>query len=569
LISGGLGFMETITTIWVVLALALAFSILLTPFSMHIARHVGAVDVPCGRSVHKEPVPRLGGIGIALSLLFAAAFYVQVDAFVMAFFAGFLIITLTGLIDDINPLSPRFKFMGEILAVVVFVALSGSELTGVGNLFGFGDITFGPLSFIVTVFCMVGLINAMNLADGLDGLAGGLATIAALFFAFLGYETGQINLMVIALSLAGALLGFLLYNGFPARLFMGDVGSLMIGYCCAVLAVQMGGAAPVSGAAVVVQPITIALILAVPLLDTIIVMSLRIIKGGSPFEADNTHLHHRLLGLGLSQNQAVSAIYLMMGLYCSFALASLESPAYVQFYAALVLTASVYGLLIVAAKRPYRMIQVFSWLSDRLLSFESLLLRTLFDINSHYSRAISVLLLGLVLLPLFAIGNVWLIGMAGLSLLLLPFTMRLFDGHRGRAIQYGMLHLLVLGLLFVYLTMLLSDLWTDYLAVVSSLALGWVVLTMLVGHTRRMLTLHSFEVLLVIVSWVLFFVVMPILNYAPAGGQDIRIICVYAIPLLLLCKLCLTPAVEDAGQELVKKTATRDDLSGDVAEELS
>ena len=227
--------MEEMTTIWVVASLALVFSILLTPVSIRLAHWWGALDYPCERSVHAVAIPRLGGVGIALSLLLAASFYLSLNAQTIGYLTGLFIIAMTGLIDDIKPISHRFKFLGEIFAVAAFLAISGSQLTGVGDLFGFGDIHFGSLTFLITTFCMVGVINAMNLSDGLDGLAGGLAIIAALFFAFIAHLTGQYDCLIIALAMAGALLGFLLYNGFPARLFMA-----MAGGCWAVIPALLG-----------------------------------------------------------------------------------------------------------------------------------------------------------------------------------------------------------------------------------------------------------------------------------------------------------------------------------------
>jgi len=489
--------------------------------------------------VHTVAVPRLGGIGIFLSLAVAVAFYLVPDRFSFGFLAGLLIIVLTGLIDDIKPLSHRFKFAGEIAAVVAFVGVSGSELSGVGNLFGFGDVAFGPLAFMATVFCMVGLINAMNLSDGLDGLAGGMAIIAALFFAILGYKTGQINVMIIALALAGSLLGFLLYNGFPARLFMGDVGSLMIGYTCAVLAVQIMNA-PTHAFAI--QPITIALILAVPLLDTLVVMGARMLKGMSPFKPDKTHLHHRLMGLGLSQNQAVSIMYMLMFVYCAIALLGLHVAAYWQFYMAIGLTMLVYGSIHVIARKPYRAIATVSMLSHRVGRLESMLVHTLFDVNKHYSRAVSFVLVALAIIPLLFLGQqgLLLMGLA-MALLSLLFFMRQ-QNQRVLAILQGLLYILILSLLFVYNRSFDYPAWGSYWAGLSSVSIAWVILTLLVGHTRRKLALHSFEILLILLSWVVFFLVMPLLNFAPTGGEDVRIICIYAIPLLLVAKLCIVSA---------------------------
>ena len=553
--------MHTITTAWIVLSLAMVFSILLTPFSMFIARRIGAVDVPCDRSVHTVAVPRLGGVGISLSFMFAVAFYLTLDSFTLGFLSGFFIIVMTGLLDDIKPLSHRFKFAGEIAAVAAFIGISGSELSGVGNLLGFGDIAFGPFAVMATAFCMVGLINAMNLCDGLDGLAGGLAIIAALFFAFLAYRTGQSNVMIIALALAGALLGFLLYNGFPARLFMGDVGSLMIGYTCAVLAVQVVNA-PTH--VFVVQPITIALILAVPLLDTLIVMGSRMFKGMSPFMPDKTHLHHRLLTLGLSQNQTVSIMYILMFLYGSMALLALNRAAYAQFYPAVALTMLLYVCINTGTGKPYRTIVIVSAFAHRADNIEAWLLQSLFDINKHYSRIISATLLLLAMLPLLFLANVSLALMAGGALIIILLLSLLPQQNlRIQAMYHGFLYLTILGILFVCHNAHDSAVWFTYWSVLVCLSITWVTLTMLVGHTRKLLTLHSFEILLILISWVVFFLFAPMLALANSHLNnyldDVRVACVYAIPLLLLAKLCAVSSApgaslgEEAGDDVPYK----------------
>jgi len=528
--------MEIITTAWIVLSLALVFSIMLTPFSMHVARRLGAVDVPCDRSVHTVAVPRLGGIGIFLSLAVAVAFYLVPDRFSFGFLAGLLIIVLTGLIDDIKPLSHRFKFVGEIAAAAAFVGISGSELSGVGNILGFGDIVFGPFAFMATIFCMVGLINAMNLSDGLDGLAGGMAIIAALFFALLAYKAGQQNVMIIALALTGSLLGFLLYNGFPARLFMGDVGSLMIGYTCAVMAVQVVNASTASFA---IQPITIALILAVPLLDTLVVMGIRIWKGMSPFRPDKTHLHHRLMDSGLSQNQAVSIMYALMFLYSSVALLALRMEAYWQFYGAILLTALIYRMIAACRENPWRLVSAVWALGASLEELEQRQHRYLLRVWGGLKKAMPVAVLLLLLVPLAFLpdggGKVWLLPVAGVMMAWLLRN----QNARIIAIMHGLIYLMILMLMFTYQTSLQSQGWQTYALVLASVSLFWVILGLLMGHMRKSLSMHSFEILLVLISWLVFFFILPMLNYAPTGGQDVRVICIYALPLLLMSKLCL------------------------------
>jgi len=544
--DGGSSYMMLeLTTIWMVFLLALVFAILLTPFSMHLARKLGAVDTPNERSVHAKATPRLGGVGIGISLVVTVSFFIPLDQFNSGFLLGLFIIFLTGLLDDVKSISHRLKFLGEILAVVAFISISGSELTGVGDLFGFGDIYFGPLSFLITVGCMVGLINAMNLSDGLDGLAGGLAVIAALFFALLAYKTGQQSSLLIALAMAGALIGFLMYNSFPARLFMGDVGSLMIGYTCAVLAVQLTHA----GDGHVIQPITIALILAVPLLDTLIVMIKRIRQGTSPFLPDNTHMHHRLLGLGLSQNQSVSVLYALMFLYGFIALGGWHLEAYWKFYGALLLTALIYRLLTVLRDNPWRLVtMMFAW-GESLERIEREQHHRLAGLWGYFSRGLPSVVLFLFLLPiLFLKGSlgweIWLLPLACVALLYL------FRNHNVRIVGllHGLLYLVILTLFFVYQTSLGSSWWHSYYwPVLLCISMLWIVLSLFIGHMRRLLTLHSLEVLLIMISWLGVFVLLPMLKEFSSHAYDLRMICIYAIPMLLMAKLVLASYSEDAG----------------------
>ncbi|MDQ6970761.1 MAG: MraY family glycosyltransferase [Mariprofundus sp.] len=536
--------MESITIIWMVFLLALVFAILLTPFSMHLARKLGAVDTPNERSVHAQATPRLGGVGIGISLVVTISFYISLDAFNSGFLVGLLIIFLTGLLDDVKSISHRLKFFGEILAVVAFIGISGSELTGVGDLFGFGAIHFGPLSFVVTIVCMVGLINAMNLSDGLDGLAGGLAVIASLFFALLAYKTGQQSALLISLAMAGSLIGFLMYNSFPARLFMGDVGSLMIGYTCAVLAVQLTQAGDGSA----VQPITIALILAVPLLDTLIVMGKRIRQGSSPFLPDNTHMHHRLLGLGLSQNQSVSVLYALMFLYGFIALSGWSLEAYWKFYGALLLTGLIYRSVSMLRDNPWRLVMVmFAW-GASLERLEKQQHERLAGLWIHFSRVLPNLILALFLLPIAfldgALGReIWLLPLACIALLYL------FRNHNVRIVGllHGLLYLIILTLFFVYQTSLPSLWWHSYYwPVLLCISMLWIVLSLFIGHMRRLLSLHSFEVLLIMISWLGVFVLMPMLNASSSDVHGLRMICVYAIPMLLMAKLALMPRRQEA-----------------------
>jgi len=514
-----------------ILLMAFVFSILLTPFSMYLADRLGAIDCPNERSVHSASIPRLGGVGISLSVLFAVAFYLPVNEFSFGFLTGFAIIIVIGLVDDIKPMSHRLKFIGEAVAAISFVSISGSELTGFGNLLGFGEIVFGPFSFIVTVFCIVGLINAMNLCDGLDGLAGGLAIIASSFFALLAFMSHQQDVLVISLAMAGSLLGFLMYNSFPARLFMGDTGSLMIGYTCAVLAVHLTD----GGGSMLIQPITIAMVLAVPLLDTLVVMGKRILHGESPFLPDNTHLHHRLMGMGLSQNQSVSVLYILMFMYGFVALVGLKVEASWQFYGAILGISLVYFFIARVRDYPWTVVTSISRFSSFLERLEYRQHERLIGLWAYFRKGLPIVILVLFFLPLFFMqGELYFL--AALFLALIFILLLQYDNVRIVALLHGLLYLSVFSVLYQY-----QDGWLQgYSSGLAYVSMVWVILSLFVGRTRKIITMHSFEILLVLTSWLGTFMLMPMVQDNAVNAGDMHIVCIYAIPMLFMVKLALS-----------------------------
>jgi UDP-GlcNAc:undecaprenyl-phosphate GlcNAc-1-phosphate transferase len=265
----------------------------------------GKVDQPDPRKVHTSAIPRIGGIAIFISFLFSCLVFVDLLAPVRGILAGGLVIFCTGLIDDISGLTPKRKFFGEIVACLVTIFVGGLHIHTLGNLFGTGPIIL-PLWFAIpfTVFAVVGVINAINLLDGLDGLAGGVSVIALTCFAILAYQNGNSQAMMLCIALLGALLGFLKYKFFPARIFMGDTGSLGLGFVLGFMAVYLTQM-PNSR----LSPVVPVLILALPILDTIWVMSRRLLEKTSPFSPDKTHLHHKFLNLGFQHRYTVIFIY--------------------------------------------------------------------------------------------------------------------------------------------------------------------------------------------------------------------------------------------------------------------
>jgi len=295
--------MPSISLFYILVTAALLCTLMI-PFIVRMSVRSGVLDKPDERKIHTIAVPRLGGIAIFSSLLFSVIYFSDINQQIKGFLAGAVIIFLTGLADDLANLSPRQKFAGEFLAAGLAVVMGGITVRHLGNPFGMGIIELGPLAIPFTVIGIVGLINAINLLDGLDGLAGGVCIIACVTFAIISFISGNPVLLVLSVALLGALLGFLRYNHHPAIIFMGDSGSLLLGYCMGVFSVLLatGGDIPVS-------PYIPLMILSVPILDTLVVMLNRRRAGKPLFSPDKTHLHHRLLELGFRHRATVLIVF--------------------------------------------------------------------------------------------------------------------------------------------------------------------------------------------------------------------------------------------------------------------
>jgi len=297
---------------------SLMLTMLLMPVVMRLALASNVIDLPDERKVHTDEIPKLGGFAIAIAFTVSCLLFLQLDTLFTAFLTGLLIITLTGLADDVWHIRTALKFAGEIAASLIFILYGGTELKGFGDLIGIGPLDTGVFAVPITVFCMIGVMNAINFADGLDGLAGGISAIACIFLIYFSHQSGHWFNMALSVSLFGCLIGFLYFNSHPAKIFMGDTGSLVLGYilsCICVLSQKLDGELPIGN--LPVAPISMALILALPIADTLWVMTNRVFRGESPFLPDNTHLHHKLMTLNLSHSGVVVVLYVCM-FVCGF-----------------------------------------------------------------------------------------------------------------------------------------------------------------------------------------------------------------------------------------------------------
>jgi UDP-GlcNAc:undecaprenyl-phosphate GlcNAc-1-phosphate transferase len=303
---------------------ALFSALVMVPFLRKWALEQGNVDAPDARKVHDTPMPRLGGVAIFLAFMLAVLTFAPMLPAVRGILIGGLIIFVTGLVDDLYELSARRKFAGEIAACLATIAIGELWLTNLGNLFGFGDIILPAWAGIpFTVFAVVGVVNAVNLIDGLDGLAGGVSTIALSAFLLLGVLDGDASTVLLGAALVGAVLGFLKYNFYPARIFMGDVGSLSVGFLLGFLAVHM---TQHSGSTI--SPMVPFIILGLPILDTLRVMQRRLRKRLSPFLPDQNHVHHQFLNLGFAHRFTVLILYSMTLFWACFAVIFRNWPEY-------------------------------------------------------------------------------------------------------------------------------------------------------------------------------------------------------------------------------------------------
>ncbi|MEO6893753.1 MAG: MraY family glycosyltransferase [Ginsengibacter sp.] len=282
-------------------------SFLITLFSIpviiEVAKDKKLFDVPGERKVHKVVIPTLGGLGIFAGFIMATLMGApSSDASVLQYFAAaMMIIFFMGIKDDILILTATKKFVGQLIAAAIIIKFGGIEINNFYGLFGIYSIP-PTAAFLISLFTIVVITNSFNLIDGVDGLAGSLGLLTSIIFGIYFYFSGQVLYAVMALALAGSLVGFLIYNFSPAKIFMGDTGSLLIGLVNSILVIKFINVAsdPTSVLPLASAPAIGFAILIVPLFDTLRVVSVRILHRRSPFWPDRNHVHHFLLDMGLN-----------------------------------------------------------------------------------------------------------------------------------------------------------------------------------------------------------------------------------------------------------------------------
>ncbi len=281
---------------------ALVVTMALIPPLMRVAERLSVVDTPNERKVHTGAIPRIGGMAMVVGACVPIILWLPHNTTVMAFLSALLILLVFGAWDDSKELDYRLKFLGQFLAVFVII-FWGKVSIAVLPFAGMDPVPVW-LSIPVTVFFLVGVTNAVNLSDGLDGLAAGVTLLSLGAIALLAKLADDHEIITTCFVIAGTIFGFLRYNTYPARIFMGDTGSQFLGFTVGVLAVMLTQQVNTA-----LNPWLPLFLVGLPIVDTLFVMTKRISEGRSPFAADKGHMHHRLLSMGLAHYEAVSVIY--------------------------------------------------------------------------------------------------------------------------------------------------------------------------------------------------------------------------------------------------------------------
>lgn len=327
-----------IGTIIAAFAVAAVLSYFFTPPVKNFAHKVGAIDVPKdARRMHKKPIPRLGGLAIYGGFLCSILIFGQLDETMLCVLLGAAIIVALGIFDDVLALGAKLKFVVQIVAAAIPVCIGNLQIGLFTNLNPLSDTPFvhlGILAVPVTIIWIVGITNAVNLIDGLDGLAVGVSSIAAITMLAVALLTGNMPIAITMAALAGACIGFMPYNLNPAKIFMGDTGSTFLGYMLATVSIM--------GLFKFYAVISFAvpfLILGLPIFDTANAIIRRVAAGRSPMSPDRGHVHHKLIDMGFNQKQAVAILYAIsatLGLTAVVLTSSGEVKAIVLLLAVLV-----------------------------------------------------------------------------------------------------------------------------------------------------------------------------------------------------------------------------------------
>ncbi len=299
-------------------------TLLVVPVLIPIARKLGCMDMPGLRRFHKHPTPRWGGVSFFLGVA-ATLFFWDLDRGTAAYLTAASLLIIIGMRDDIRGLGWKVKFTGMLAAATILI-FGGNVVVGhIGRYGDFGKVDLGGGSVVFTYVAVVGVTNAINLIDGLNGLAGGISLIAFLIMGLAASAAGNAQVAIICFAFVGALAGFLRYNFPKANIFMGDSGSLFLGFSLAVVSILL-----TQNDTHRVSPMLPVLVLLIPIFDAVRVMFARIFKGRNPFKADKTHLHHLIVRHRYSCITSVIFLWLFTA-FCGVLALSLVKYTSVQY----------------------------------------------------------------------------------------------------------------------------------------------------------------------------------------------------------------------------------------------
>ena len=461
---------------------------------------------------------------MACALFLTIIMCMEFSPLVVAFSLGAAVLVFVGLVDDKYSISPKMKFMGEIIASLIFISLSQQTLTDFGNIFGFGDLPLYSFSTAVTVFAMVGFINALNLSDGLDGLTAGITVVASIFLLFFAYISNQSELLGIIAVTLGISIGFLRHNTYPAKLFMGDTGSLLLGYSVGCITLSLIQKAPAQ--LLTINPITVFIVVSLPVLDTLHVIVARVKKRGRVFAPDKTHLHHRLLALGLPHPFVVTIIYLLSFLLGLLAWNVKHLTESYQFYLIITLFILFYTSLWLLEKNDVHLRSQYPLKRTRYR-----IIALLGQSNRYFPRIFTLgLLFPLPFLPKATEPfGLWALLTSGFVLFIYPWK----GGKNDMGIAQAIIFLLIFSLVSQYLFIPLPPSWLmTYMTFFSVSLTFWVAVRITFRRRYQIIMPTSFEMLLILFSWFIPLVIGPALHLNDATQYQLLLACAFSIPIL-------------------------------------
>ncbi len=320
---------------YLICLIAYVVSSVTVPSLISLAHHKGAVAFPGSRHIHSLPTPKFGGIAIALSVLLISPFIFSIDKVTGSYLASSAVMLILGIIDDMRGTTWTMKLGFSCAATSILVFGGDLWIARLGDLFGTGDILLGRWGIPFTFFAVFGVINAINLIDGLNGLACGVSSIAFISFAIFASVSGNSTVFYLSLINLGATLGIFRYNYPSARIFMGDSGSLFLGYSLAALAILL------TQGEGNINPMVPVIVLGIPIFDTLRVLIVRIIRKRHPFRGDRTHLHHLMVRSGTPQHRVVESIWILCSLLSGLAYVLFQYESWVMLLVLCIVLASV------------------------------------------------------------------------------------------------------------------------------------------------------------------------------------------------------------------------------------